>query len=173
MNDIIGKLAIIIIGIPLVFFTMLTIISLKQDNTSQSYIDNAVVEFVDNARASARISPTAYEKLVEKINIAHSPCTIEIWHSAKYTVPNLDAATGEYESMTANEDFSKMEILNYMYPDNFSARDYELKEGDFLQVTVTADSPTLGSRMAGVFLPGYNKKNLFTAYGGYIGNEVQ
>lgn len=173
MNDIIGKFAIIIAGVILVFFIPLTIISLKQDNTTQSYIDNAVMEFVDNARASARITPKAYEKLVDKVNIAHAPCTIEIWHSAKYTVPDYNSATGAYGSITAHEDFSKMYILEHMYPDNFTAKDYELKEGDFLQVTVSADSPTLGSRMAGVFLPGYNKRSIFTAYGGYVGNDIQ
>lgn len=173
MNDVLGKFAVIIGGVILVFFIPLTIISLKQDNTSQTYIDNAVVEFVDNARASARITPTAYEKLVQKINLAHSPCTIEIWHSAKYAAPVYNTATGEYESMDAYEDFSKEDILNHMYPDDYTMHDYILKEGDFLQVTVSVEKPTLGARMAGVFLPGYDKKSIFTAYGGYVGNEEQ
>lgn len=173
MNDIIGKFAIIIFGIVLIFFVPVTIIALKQDNTAQSYIDNAVVEFVDNARATARITPQAYEKMIYKINSAHAPCEVKIWHSAKFVLPDSEIGSDKYSNVVATEDYGKDVILSCMYPDDTQSLDYVLKEGDYLKVTVQNESPTLGARLAGVLLPGYNQNSLFTTYGGYVGNETQ
>lgn len=172
MNDIIGKFAVIIFGIPFVFYIAIAIIALKMDNMSQTYIDNAVVEFVDNARASARITPEAYENMAYKISVAHSPCEIKIWHSAKYVNPG-EESDGRYDALTYNEDYGKEYIFSKMYPDNYTSKDYLLKEGDYIKVTVQNETPTLGARLAGILLPGYNKNSLFTSYGGYVGNDTQ
>ena len=63
MGEAFGRVVAIVFGILILLYIPLLIVGLKADNTSQAYIDNAVVEFVDNARATAKISPEAYERL--------------------------------------------------------------------------------------------------------------
>lgn len=179
MHDIIGKFAIIFFGIPLMFYFAITFIAVKMDNTSQSYIDNAVVEFVDNARATAKITPEAYEDMYDKICSAHPMCEVKLIHSAKYVVPGeYDDVTGKYSIEPYMEDFTTDYILEKMYPGLYGYSpdedyDYILKEGDYIKVTVSNTTPTLGGRLVGLILPSYNQLSLFSSYGGYVGNEAQ
>ena len=168
MGDILGKFVVIIFGTLFLFFVPLTIIALKQDNASQSYIDNAVVEFVDNARASGRITPNAYEKMCAKIFAAHPHCKIELYHGAKYARPD---GAGSY--VDENEYFTTDEILTAMGYGSSDTLDYELKEGDYLKVVVNNESPTLGGALVRSLVIGYDASNLFVSYGGYVGNNIQ
>ena len=182
MQDIVGKFFIIIIGAIFLFFVPVTIVALKQDNTAQVYIDNAVSEFVDNARASARITPEAYEKLVQKIDAAQPGCNIQIIHSSRYITPDQDNAeykidgTDTYEYTSHQEDFFKEDILKDMFMKGGSdtRNDYLLKNGDYLKVIVdNNDAPTLGARLLGSISSKYDQNTLYTSYGGYIGNFAQ
>ena len=168
MGDILGKFVVILFGTMFLFFVPLTIIALKQDNAAQSYINNTVVEFVDNARASGRISPEAYEKMCSKVFAAHSHCRIELYHGAKYSIPN---GTGEF--INGSEYYKTDEILTKMGYGTNTVRDYELKEGDYIKVIVNNESPTLGGALVSAFVVGYDTSNLFVSYGGYVGNNIQ
>ncbi len=184
MQDIIGKFFMIVLGTILLFFVPVTIIALKQDNTAQVYIDNAVSEFVDNARATARITPESYEKLVQKVDAAQPGCNIQIIHSSAYVMPDigndelsLDDLHNKYEYTTHKEDYYTQEILNTMFYDKDGhdiRKDYLLKSGDFLKVIVdNNDNPTLGAKLIGIVSTKYNQQTLYTSYGGYIGNYAQ
>jgi hypothetical protein len=167
MSDIIGKFTVIILGAVLLFYLPVMIYAVKMDNTSQSYIDNAVMEFVDDARASARITPEAYEEMLTKVYAAHSPCEVTIAHMSSYSVPNGTSI------LTTREYYSKDEILQVMYPDTGDPTDYVMKKGDYLKVTVTNETPTLGGRLLSIIIPNYDWHTLFTSYGGYVGNNIQ
>lgn len=175
MGDTIGKIFMGIFGCILMFIVPVMLIAQKQDTVSQSYIDNAVVEFVDNARTAGKISPEAYEKLCNEVDLAHMICEIKITHSSAYTVPTdvVDPLTGYYETVTYREDFIKDEILNVMYPPVGDNVDYQMKNGDYLKVEVKNVSPTLGSRMFRIFTTKNKDTTLFASYGGYVGNNMQ
>ena len=136
MGDVLGKIFIAIFGCILMFIVPVMIIAQKQDTVSQSYIDNAVVEFVDNVRTAGKITPSAYEKLCNDVDMAHMLCEIRITHSSAYTVPSdtINPETGFYDTETYRYDYIKEEITGYMYPDVGDNRDYELKNGDYLKV---------------------------------------
>ena len=168
MGDILGKFIVIIFGTLFIFFVPITIIALKQDNASQAYIDNAVVEFVDNARASGRITPNAYESMCEKIYAAHPHCSIKMYHGAKYSLPDTP---GKF--VARNDYYTEDEILSVMGYGSSTMRDYELKEGDYLKVVVQNQSPTLGGALVSSIVVGYDTNNLFVSYGGYVGNNIQ
>ena len=76
MGDVLGKIFVGIFGCILMFIVPVLLIAQKQDTVSQSYIDNAVVEFVDNARAAGKITPQAYERLCDGVDMAHLLCEI-------------------------------------------------------------------------------------------------
>ncbi len=175
MGDVLGKIFSAFFGLIIMFIVPVMIIAQKQDTLRQSYIDNAVVEFVDNARSSGKITPQAYENLCYKIDTAHLLCDINITHSSAYTVPTevYDPDTGYYEVATYRVDFTKEEILDVIYPLSGDNCDYQMKNGDYLSVDVKNISPTLGSRMYRFFQNKSSDITLFTTYGGYVGNYKQ
>lgn len=179
MGDIYGKFVVILLAAVMLFYVPVTIISLKQDTTAQSYINDAVTEFVDDARATGKISGNSYENFVNRVYMANSPCTIELYHGAKYLDPEGDTEDGEDageegEYLEAHEYYTTQYILDKMYanPDE-KPRDYELKNGDYFKVVVYNAEPTLGARLVSVVIPGYTLQPIYESYGGYVGNNMQ
>ena len=175
MGDTLGRIFVAIFGCIILFIAPVMLTAQKQDTVSQSYIDNAVVEFVDNARAAGKITPEAYEKLCNQVDTAHMICEIRITHSSAYTVPTnfVDPATGWRKTATYRYDYNKDEILNVIYPASGANRDYQMKNGDYLKVEVQNTTPTLGSKMFRLFQNKSSDTTLFTSYGGYVGNNMQ
>jgi len=168
MDDIIGRIAVIFLGALLMFFVPTTIVSVKADHNAQTYIDNATVEFVDNVRTTGKITGSEYEKFANAVNSAHTPCVINIYHGSSYVTPT---ATGEYEYH--NEYYDNTDILEEVL-DESGDKTYELKNGDYIKVEVYNETPTLGSRLLGIFTINYNpNQTLYTSYGGYVGNNIQ
>lgn len=168
MEDAFGKVIAIVAGVFVLFFLPITVVALKMDNTSQAYIDDAVVEFVDNARATAIITDSAYEELCRRIDAVQSNCTVEIKHSSKYVV--LDG----HDLVTLYYDYHKPDILKVIYPSSGQNRKYEMKNGDFISVTVYNNSPTLATQLYRMVMPGYNASgvSIYTTYSGYVGNNA-
>lgn len=180
MQDIVGKFFAIIFGSTILFLMPVTIMALKQDNTAQTYINDAVVEFVDNARTSGKITADDYRHLTEKIDIIQARCNITMTHSSAYTVPGNVAATVVPDAVFSEHDFSKVsqdynrdDITKRIFDSGTEENDYELKNGDYLKVVVYNEEPTLGSRLLGFFLASYAQNTIYTSYGGYVGNDIQ
>lgn len=174
MGDILGKV-LAIIGACFALIVAIMIVAQKQDTVKQDYINNTVVEFVDNARAAGKITPQAYEKLCSGVDHAHMLCEINIIHSSAYTVPTdvIDPNTGYYETATYRYDYTKSEILSVMYPDAGDNQEYQMKNGDYIKVEVKNITPTLGTKIMHFFFIGAADTTLFTSYGGYVGNNMQ
>ena len=194
MGDSFGRIITILIGVVLMFFVPLTIISVKQDDTKQALIDDAVVEFVDNARAAGEISPSGYKQFVDRINAAHQVCNINIAYEASHEVPvpRVDAGGNiiGYDYKRALQTYNADDITNYMFYETDPAGnvkknasgypidlqppiDFPLKEGGYLAVEVTNITPTLGTQMLRLFLPRYTGTALISSYSGYVGNNKQ
>ncbi len=170
MEDNFGRVIAGVIGVLFLFFLPVLNISLKSDNTSQAYIDNAVVEFVDNARATGQITDEAYEKMCSKIDLIQPFCDIQISHSSKYAVGD---GHGGYEICYFA--YQKSDILDTIYTQSGENKPYYLKHGDFLQVTVVNTQPTLATKLYRLIMPQYNPNNvtLYTCYSGYVGNKPE
>lgn len=170
MSESFGRIVAIVMGVLIMFYLPLLVIGLKADNTTQAQIDNAVVEFVDNARATGRISPEAYEHLCAKIDMVQPFCEIEITHSGQFSILN---EIGETE--ISYYDTAKLDILDYMYPPTGENRYYEMKNGDFLNVTVYNTKATLGTKIYRFIMPMYapNETVIYTTYSGYVGNYAE
>lgn len=172
MDDIYGRIVVIVFGVILLLYVPIALLSLKLDSLSQSYVDNAVEQFVDDARASARITEASYRRLVDQIGIVQGNCELEINHGATYSIPSEDAH-GDLVVLDTRREYGIESILDAMYPNDTDFNDYIMKEGDYLQVIVEAREPSLGAKMTGFFLPSYRNQRLYCVYGGYVGNEAE
>ena len=175
MGDVLGRVFAAFFGMMVMFIVPIMLIAQKQDTVRQSYIDNAVVEFVNNAKVAGKITPEAYEKLCYDIDTAHLLCEINITHSSAYTVPTdvIDPDTGYHETVTYRMDYTRDEILPILFPDTGDNQDYRMKNGDYISVEVKNLTPTLGTRLSRLFQTKSSDVTIFTSYGGYVGNNVQ
>lgn len=193
MPDVFGRMVTFLIGVVMLFMIPLTIIMVKQDDTKQALLDDAVVEFVDNARASGEITPTAYRQFVKRINDAHQVCNISITYESSMQTPEKkyspSGGVSGYGYKRGLQAYTKEDITNFMFykTDNYgklvldaSGRpitiepvDFPLKEGGFLSVRVVNETPTPGTQMLRMFLPRYAGKTLLASYSGYVGNNKQ
>ena len=134
MSDILGKLASFLLGAVILFIVPVMLIAIKQDDTKQTVIDDAVIEFVDNARASGQITPFAYQTMCKKISSVQEACKVDMTYDSaiSYSVPvdetgariptdnmgNVASSyTGTvfYQTQTSSETYDKQDILNRMY----------------------------------------------------------
>lgn len=194
MTDIFGRLFTFLFGTIFLFMVPLTIVNLKLDDVRQTEIDDAVVEFVDNARASGKITDTAYRTLTTRVDSAFARCDIDILYESSEASPtpvysDSGALTG-YKSTRILLGYSKEDITDYIYyvTDDYGKvvtdgaghkqgltefKDFPLKEGGYLTVRVTSRAPTPGAEMLSLFLPGYKGDAIYTSYSGYVGNTIQ
>lgn len=198
MSDVFGRIFTFLFGTVLLFMVPLTLIMIKQDDVKQALWDDAVVEFVDNARASGEITPTSYIELARKIDAAHQGCDLEITYEASRQTPDPVYKTEADGSRTLTgytykrslEAYTKEDITNYMFYktdsygrlildpagnkiNNPEALDFPLKEGGYITVQVKNDKPTPGTQMLRMFIPRYEGKALVSSYSGYVGNNKQ
>lgn len=170
MDDAFGRIVAIIFGAAILFYLPILCISLKMDNTTQAYVDNAVVEFVDNARATGIITDRAYEELCRKIDQVQPLCEVQIVHSSRYVTTDGE---GGYD--TFYFDYQKTDILDVIYTASGDNEPYNMKNGDFLQVIVYNRTPTLATKIYRFMMPLYNPSNvsIYTCYSGYVGNNPE
>lgn len=168
MENALGRIIAIVCSVFVLFTLPLIIISLKMENMTQSYIDNAIVEFVDNSRSTAVITDFSYEKLCNQIDSVQSNCTISIKHSSKYVV--ADGTNIE----TLYYDYFKDDILRKIYTPSGLNDKYRMQNGDFISVTVYNNSPTLATQLYRLLLKKYNPsgKSIYATYSGYVGNNA-
>lgn len=166
----IGMLLSGIFGVILSFFLILTSIAMRSEITTQSYVNNEVVKFVDNARATGKISDSAYESLCSGIDLAEPFCEITIEHQSRYSVMDDSGNSQIYYFVN-----TKDEILETIYTSTGDNEEYQMREGDFLQVTVRNTKPTLATRLCRLVMPLYNKNNIsvYSNYSGFVGNHPE
>lgn len=161
MQDFLGRVIVIFTSCLLIFIVPLLLITLKQDDTTQSYVTDAVTEFVDKSRATGHISVNNYEELIQRLDATGILYEIKINHySSKH-------GTGENQEL-----FIKSEILDVLYGSS-STSSYEMQLGDYLQVEVYNKTATLGHKVFSFFSGELRTGNISCVYGGYVGSNMQ
>ena len=165
MDDIFGRIVAGILAAFVLIFLPLTVVSLKNENTAQAYIQNEIVRFIDDARATGSISVEAYEDLCYTIDKLQPLCEIKIVHSESYEVTE-DGYTDVYYY-----EYHTNEVLDSMYADEKGR--YRMKQGDFIKISVHNTTPTLATRLYRVINFSYhNDTTIFCTYSGYVGNDA-
>lgn len=164
MTDMFSKLVALLILLFAAFFVPILNVAIEADKTSQSTVDTAVNEFVNNARTSGKITAKEYEKMARKINAVQNGCDIQITYSKLCTMS--DGNGGVY---TYYDDHNIMEILDIIW----NGENITMEKGDKINVMVQNSSPSYGMSLLSAILPkARNVKSIATTYGGYIGNDV-
>jgi len=156
-------LAMIIVGI---YFTPILIITMQTDNSSQDIIDNAVQEFVDDARKSGKITATDYEKMMMIINTAHPLCDIHIIYGEELYIPDGNNAPYQYY-----DEKGESQILDVIYTDQGDTKDFLMKKGDYIKVSVKNTTPSFGTRIFSLVIP--NATSTTTIMVTHGGNVLQ
>ena len=68
MNDVLGRMAVIVMIALLMFVAPVYIMANRMDQSAQTYMDNAVQEFVDKVRATGVIRAEEYERLANSLD---------------------------------------------------------------------------------------------------------
>lgn len=138
------------------------IIFLNTDSSSQGIIDNAIHEFIDDARKSGKITAWDYENMMTTINHAQPLCDIHITHGKEQYL----ADNGIYQY---HEEYGETQILDVIYTDTGENQDYLMKKGDYIHITVQNTTPTFGTKIYSLFVPkAAEAKTIAATYGGYI-----
>ncbi|MEE1255636.1 MAG: hypothetical protein UHN47_03875 [Lachnospiraceae bacterium] len=159
--------------ISVIFITM--ILTVKMDNDSQTYCDNAIHEFVDQSRATGYISPQAYLDMVNKMNNTGNLYDISIVHRSTKMTPYVDATGNEKkgEFVEVYDAYYKEEIVGELFPLNTSSYGtYPLKNGDYIKVSYALKEPTLAAKMMGM-ISTHTIKTIYGSYGGYVGSTEE
>jgi len=169
MNDILDRVIAILLFIALAAFLPIMLISMRIDQSMQTYMDTAVIEFVDNARVVSAIYPSEYEKFVADIDNVQAQCEIEI--CVTRMISSYDAVSGQYESFP--EEIYKTQILNVLYPDYEDPEPYLLNKGDTITVTVKNTTPTFGEQIFLLSSKSTDTPTIFAKYSGMVGNYIE
>lgn len=168
MSDILGKMTAVFIAILALIYIPILSLSLKMENTTRSMIETYVTQFVDNARATGKITPEEYESCYSKIALCQDFCTLEMTHSSRMY------AAGEEEAVGYYSDFNTRDILDVMYNSEADEIPYEMRNGDYFTVTVKNAKPTLATRLYRlVFRRSSSDTSIYVTYSGIVGNYIE
>lgn len=141
----------------LMFLVPLMSISERNDDIAQSVVQTATSEFVDTVSNAGSIKPSDYETLQQKLSSTGNTyeITIEVQHLDENPGKKQTSTSGNLIGENVRYSTFTSEILDYMYPsgediDNM-IRNYPLKKGDNIIVTVKNTNKTLAQTLRSFF----------------------
>lgn len=165
MDGIFSRIFMYFIGVIMITLVPLMIITTKIDGIVATQVRNATTEFVDSGRKAGYISPKTLSNFLDAITITGNVYEVKIEHKTQSAYPS-DNGQGFYYVYTM---YDKEDILNYIFPTTGDNRDYVMKNGDLLKVSVKCLNSTLGNSLYSTFI-GTEFNSINYSYGGYIGN---
>ena len=174
MSDILGRMAAIFITVIAVVFLPILVLSLKMENTTRSMIETYVTQFVDNARTTGKITPEEYEKTYANILRCQDYCSFQMTHSSRMYAPD-DGMLSDQNAVAYYSDFNNQDILDVMYK-SYDDKNipYEMRNGDYLTVTVKNERPTFATRLYRLIVRSNgNDTSIYVNYGGLVGNYIE
>ncbi len=145
---------------------------IKLDQNVQSYVDDAITDFVDDSCASGYISPSNYLEMTRRIGNTGNLYNLNLIHESKATMPYVDNDGNEVAGayVASNNTFNKQEILDEMFPQGTTEYyNYALRNGDYIKVTLSLKEPTPAGKIF-AFLSGQEVKTISFSYGSYVGS---
>lgn len=145
-------IAIFVAAILMFVFPLLSL-SERNDDISQTVVQTATAEFVDKVAIAGKIKAADYEAFAQRITATGNVYDIEI------EVQHLDENPGKKSVVTSgnligeNVRYSTFttEILDSMYLADGTVKDYNLKKGDNIIVTVKNTNKTMAQMLRTTF----------------------
>ncbi len=169
MSDFFGRLVSVFVAVIAIVFIPIIAMAVRTENTKRSMIETYATEFVDNARATGKITAEEYESTYSNILRCQNNCSFTITHSSRMYANN------EGESVFFYADFNTQDILDVIYKSSATENvPYELRNGDYITVTIKNEQPTFATKLYRIFMrAGDNNTSIYVNYGGLVGNYIE
>lgn len=156
MSDTLITIVAILLAAVLMFIFPLLSMSERGDDISQLSVASATAEFVDNSRATGKITMDNYTKLITTINATGNSYDVEMEvkvldeNIGKKSAWTQGTVIGEnvYYSVYTSQIVEVLKDENGIYKSNGI---YKMKEGDIFSVSVKNTNKTLSQTIRGVF----------------------
>lgn len=153
MSDTAITIIAIFLAAILMFIFPLMSLSERTDDISQTVVQTATSEFVDKISISGLIRPSDYEVYAQKLGATGNTYDIEI------EVQHIDENPGKKTTVTSGDLIGEnvrystftSEILGKMYPEGGNPKNYPLKKGDNVIVTVKNTNKTMAQLLRTTF----------------------
>lgn len=160
MSDTLITIIAIFLAAILMFVFPLMMVSSTQDDISQVAVQSLVAEFVNNAATKGKITLAEYNTFASKLYATGNTYSIDLEHKIMTTNPNK----GEVEQLGENLYYSVynstiIDGANGIY--NSTKKEYLMKKGDYLIVTVKNTNTTIASQIKN-FLYSVVGKDMYT-----------
>jgi len=137
----------------LMFIVPMMSIAEKNDDIAQAKAQTAVTNFTDTVSNVGSIKPSDYEELVQQLDSTGNTfeITIEVQHLDENPGKKSTSTSGDLIGENVRYSTFTTEILDYMYPTEEAtsemSRNYPLKKGDNIIVTVRSTNKTLAQQL--------------------------
>lgn len=149
MGDSLITVVVIILAAILLFIFPLMSISERNDDIAQLAVQTSVIEFVDDARTTGKITKENYDKLIQSLSATGNSYEIEIEVKKIDENPGKKSALVETSKIGENLYYS---VFTSQIEGSLASSDkYVLKEGDIVSVTVKNTNKTIAQMLRGFF----------------------
>lgn len=153
MSDTLITIISIFLAATLMFIFPLMSVSERNDDIAQSVVQTATSEFVESVSTVGLIKPSEYEAFTQKLAATGNTFDVEI------EVQHLDENLRKKSTSTAQDLIGEnvrystftSEVLNSIYPEDGSRKNYQLKKGDNVIVTVKNTNKTIAQTLRSFF----------------------
>ena len=167
MEDILVSIIGIAIAAILMFIFPLITMSDRTDDISQLTVEIATNEFVDDIRQSGKITTERYNKFVQ--NIGSTGNTYNIQMEVRILDKNPSRKVVENTRMTSENVYYS--VYNSQIEKILSeSKDYYLKEGDIVTVSVNNSNQTISQQLKNFFykVVGEDTYTIASSHGGMV-----
>ena len=175
MDDSLMTIVAIVLGAVMMFMFPLMSVSDRSDDISQLSAQNAVVEYVDNIRATGKLSLEGYTKFMETLSATGNSYDVEFDLRILDENPGKKAAQTDVEKIGENVYYTMyttqvMEQINpdpNLYP---NGRTLLLKEGDIISVSIKNTNTTIAQLLRNAFykVTGSDTYQINASHGGIV-----
>ena len=167
-------ITVIAIGLAavLMFVFPLMTMSDRTDDVSQLTVQTATTEFVDNIRSTGKIMPDSYSSFIQTITSTGNSYDVEIEVQVLDENPGKKTSQTERDKIGENVYYSiyTSQILDVIEPETGTPKNYNLKEGDIVSVSVKNTNQTMSQQLKNFFytVTGNNTYTIAASAAGFV-----
>ncbi len=168
MSDTLITVVAIGLAAVLMFVFPLMTMSDRTDDVSQLTVETATTEFVDEIRATGKITPDKYSKFIENIGATGNTYNVEM--EVKILDENPGKKTTQSTKDKIGENVYYSVYTSQIEPVLNNDQSYKLKEGDIVSVNVKNTNQTLAQQLKNFFytVVGNDTYTIAASHGGIV-----
>lgn len=168
MNDSVMTVIGIFLAAVLMFMFPLMSTADRSDDISQQAVRTATTEFVDDIRATGKITEDKYEAFYQRIAATGNAFDIEM--QVQILDENSNKKTTQVASSKVGENYTFSEFTSQIQEQMDSKGAYKLKEGDIVSVTVRNTNKTISQILKNFMfkVTGNNNYNIAAQHSGIV-----